>query len=92
MDVKTNFSAKRIDILDFWRVVDASKVNRRLLLFAEMKLPGDAWLEFKIEGNQLIQTATFRPKGLFGRFYWFAIYPVHVFIFKGMAKKVAKGG
>ena len=51
----------------FWRVLYANKKEGRLLLFAEMKLPGEAWLEFKIHENKLIQTATFRPRGLLGR-------------------------
>jgi uncharacterized protein YbjT (DUF2867 family) len=88
---QNQFTIQKGEILDFWRVVDVNPDRKRLLLFAEMKLPGDAWLEFKIIDNELIQTATFRPLGLWGRFYWFAIYPVHVLIFKGMARKVAKG-
>ena len=55
-----------------------------------MKLPGDAWLEFKIVENKLIQTATFRPLGLIGRLYWFCVLPFHGFIFKGMIKKLTK--
>ena len=59
------------DSLDFWRVLLADKKAKRLLLFAEMKLPGEAWLEFKIDDdNVLHQTATFRPRGLRGRLYW----------------------
>ncbi|MFC2110574.1 SDR family oxidoreductase, partial [Bacteroidota bacterium] len=65
------------DSLDFWRVLYADKKEGRLLLFAEMKLPGEAWLEFKIIENKVIQTATFRPLGLAGRLYWFAVYPFH---------------
>ncbi len=76
------------DTLDFWRVLFASKMEKRLLLYAEMKLPGEAWLEFKIEDNTFIQTATFRPLGLMGRLYWYALLPVHKMIFKGMAKKI----
>jgi uncharacterized protein YbjT (DUF2867 family) len=79
------------DTLDFWRVLYASKTEKRLLLFAEMKLPGEAWLEFQINGNWLIQTATFRPKGLFGRAYWYAVLPFHGIIFKGMINKITKG-
>ena len=56
------------DALDFWRVLLADKKGKRLLLFAEMKLPGEAWLEFKIEENTIYQTATFRPRGLWGRY------------------------
>jgi uncharacterized protein YbjT (DUF2867 family) len=76
------------DALDFWRVLYANRDEGRLLLFAEMKLPGEAWLEFKIENEQLVQTATFRPKGLAGRLYWAVVYPFHGFIFKGMLKKL----
>ncbi len=79
------------DALDFWRVLFADKANGRLLLFAEMKVPGEAWLEFKIVGNELIQTATFRPLGLLGRMYWYFLLPVHGIIFGGMLKKLAKG-
>lgn len=77
------------DTLDFWRVLAADKKNRRLLLYAEMKLPGEAWLEFKIaekDGeNFLQQTATFRPEGLAGRAYWYMVLPFHFFVFEGMA-------
>ena len=78
------------DSLDFWRVLYANKEEGRLLLFAEMKLPGEAWLEFKIIDEKLLQTATFRPLGLMGRLYWFAVYPFHGIIFKGMIKKLSK--
>lgn len=78
------------DALDFWRVLYANKKEGRLLLYAEMKLPGEAWLEFKIEDQQLIQTATFRPKGLWGRFYWFLVYPLHSIIFNGLLKKLTQ--
>lgn len=78
------------DSLDFWRVLYAEKEEGRLLLFAEMKLPGEAWLEFKIKGNKLIQTATFRPKGLLGRLYWYAVMPFHGIIFKGLINKLVK--
>jgi uncharacterized protein YbjT (DUF2867 family) len=72
------------DTLDFWRVLYANRSEGRLLLFAEMKLPGEAWLEFKITENELIQTATFRPLGVTGRLYWFSVYPLHKFIFGGL--------
>jgi len=82
------------DSLDFWRVLIADKKNQRLLLYAEMKLPGEAWLEFKIcedKGeNWLYQTATFRPKGLMGRMYWYAMLPFHYFIFNGMINNLIK--
>lgn len=76
------------DALDFWRVIYADKNEGRLLLFAEMKLPGEAWLEFKIVDEELIQTATFRPLGLWGRLYWYSVLPLHGFIFRGMLKKL----
>lgn len=80
------------DSLDFWRVLLADKDQKRLLLFAEMKVPGEAWLEFLIDDdNVLHQTATFRPKGIWGRLYWYAMLPFHYFIFEGMLNKIAKG-
>lgn len=79
------------DSLDFWRVLLADKENKRLLLFAEMRLPGEAWLEFKIdEDNILHQTATFRPRGLKGRIYWYIVLPLHYFIFSGMIRNIVK--
>ncbi|WP_115463121.1 SDR family oxidoreductase [Winogradskyella aurantiaca] len=72
------------DPLDFWRVLFADKEEKRLLLFAEMKLPGEAWLEFKIVKNRLFQRAVFRPKGVWGRLYWYMVLPFHAFVFKGM--------
>lgn len=78
------------DSIDFWRVLYASKEEKRLLLFAEMKLPGEAWLEFKIKDGILYQNATFRPLGLSGRLYWYSVLPFHGLIFNGMLKKLAK--
>ena len=78
------------DSLDFWRVLLADKKEKRLLLYAEMKLPGEAWLEFKIVENTLFQTATFRPRGLWGRLYWYSLVPFHFFIFNGMINNIAK--
>ena len=77
------------DSLDFWRVLLADKKNMRLLLFAEMKLPGEAWLEFKIVKDTIFQTATFRPKGLWGRVYWYLLSPFHYFIFRGMLRNLS---
>jgi len=90
---RTNqISLKPGDPLDFWRVILADKDNMRLLLYAEMKLPGEAWLEFKIvkhqNGGELIQTATFRPNGLLGRLYWYSILPFHIFVFRGMISNI----
>ncbi|MCC7231580.1 MAG: SDR family oxidoreductase [Bacteroidia bacterium] len=81
------------DTIDFWRVLVADRKNHRLLLFAEMKLPGEAWLEFSIINNEnrsiFKQTATFRPKGVMGRNYWYAMLPFHFFIFRNMLKRIA---
>ena len=83
------------DALDFWRVLIADKQAMRLLLYAEMKLPGEAWLEFRLvpENDQytLHQTATFRPHGLSGRIYWYSLLPLHLLIFKGMSRRLAAG-
>ncbi|MBX2828391.1 MAG: SDR family oxidoreductase [Flavobacteriaceae bacterium] len=72
------------DPLDFWRVLLADRKQKRLLLFAEMKLPGEAWLEFKIAKDKLYQRAVFRPKGVWGRLYWYLVLPFHAFVFRGM--------
>ena len=85
------------DALDFWRVLLAEKENRRLLLYAEMKLPGEAWLEFKIidepqRGLLLYQTATFRPRGWWGRIYWYLMLPAHAVIFGQMGKRMMRFG
>ena len=78
------------DAFDFWRVLIADKREKRLLLFAEMKLPGEAWLEFRIDNNNVLhQTATFRPLGLWGRLYWYSVLPFHGFIFRGMIRNIA---
>ena len=76
--------------LDFWRVLLASRKEKRLLLFAEMKLPGEAWLEFRISENRLYMTATFRPLGLWGRIYWYSIFPLHIIVFRGMINRIVK--
>ncbi|MDP3916311.1 MAG: SDR family oxidoreductase [Bacteroidota bacterium] len=90
---RTNLNAINTgDTLDFWRVLAADKPNMRLLLYAEMILPGEAWLEFRIVKKEdqyyLQQTATFRPKGLAGRLYWYSVLPFHFFVFDGMAENV----
>lgn len=72
-----------------WRVLIADRAEKRLLLYAEMKLPGEAWLEFKLDGKTLTQTATYRPLGLWGRSYWYLMLPFHHFIFRGLAERIA---
>lgn len=76
------------DALDCWRVLYANREEKRLLLYAEMKLPGEAWLEFRIRDKKLQQVATFRPLGVWGRLYWYAVLPFHELIFKGMIKRI----
>ena len=77
------------DCLDFWKVVDLQK-DERLLLYAQMKVPGEAWLEFKIKDNKLIQSAYFYPKGVLGRLYWYTLVPLHYFVFNNMIKSIIK--
>lgn len=79
------------DALDFWRVLHCDHDQCRLLLYAEMKLPGEAWLDFEVKDGELIQTATFRPRGLMGRLYWYSVLPFHGFIFSGMIDKLVRG-
>jgi uncharacterized protein YbjT (DUF2867 family) len=82
------------DAIDFWRV-EAVEPNKRLLLRAEMKVPGRAWLQFEVhpfeEGQtRLVQTAFFAPKGLSGLAYWYLLYPIHRIIFAGMIRNLAQ--
>ncbi|MEO8474388.1 MAG: SDR family oxidoreductase [Chryseolinea sp.] len=89
---RSDNSLRAGEALDFWRVLLADKHHGRLILYAEMKLPGEAWLEFQIkEGggkSKLVQTATFRPLGLWGRLYWYAVLPFHSLIFPKMLKRL----
>lgn len=84
------------DAVDFWRV-EAVEPGRLVRLRAEMKVPGRAWLEFRVkpegEGESratIVQTAYFAPKGLFGVLYWYALYPLHGLIFGGMIREIAR--
>lgn len=77
------------DCLDFWKVVDLQE-NRRLLLMAQMKVPGKAWLEFMVDDGQLLQTAYFYPSGLWGRLYWYLMVPAHFFVFNDLANQIMK--
>lgn len=80
------------EALDFWRV-EAIEPNRMLRLRAEMKVPGQAWLQWEVagEGNtsQFVQTAIFAPRGLWGAIYWYALYPLHARIFSDLARAIA---
>ena len=85
---RTNLNSLNADSTsDSWGVLDAYKKEGRLLLFAVMKLPGEAWLEFSIVTGELIQISTFRPLGLIGGFYWFPAYQFYSAIFNRMLKK-----
>ncbi|MBB5020786.1 SDR family oxidoreductase [Desulfurispira natronophila] len=75
------------DCLDFWKVVHLEE-NRRMLLEAQMKVPGKAWLEFVVDDNQLVQSAYFYPNGLWGRIYWYLMIPAHHFVFNDLANQV----
>ena len=82
------------DHVDFWYVQDLEP-GRRLLLRAEMKLPGRAWLEFLLSpqpgGRTLVRCfAWFEPHGLLGELYWWVLYPVHILIFRGMVQAVCQ--
>ena len=83
------------EALDFWRV-EALEPGHRILLRAEMKVPGKAWLQFKVRPlghpghSHLVQTAFFEPKGLSGLAYWYLLYPIHRLIFRGMIRAVAR--
>ena len=81
------------DVIDFWRVEDI-KYGNRILLRAEMKLPGRAWLEFKIANgdriNRLKVKAFYQPNGIFGVIYWYITLPLHNFIFEGLIRQIEK--
>ena len=81
------------ETVDFWRV-EAMEPDRLLRLFAEMNLPGRAWLQFEIEpngsGSTIRQTAIFDPLGIRGFLYWYSVYPFHQFIFTGMLRGITK--
>ncbi len=82
------------EVLDFWRVEDLEE-NKFILLRAEMKVPGRAWLQFEAipngGGTKLVQTAMYAPKGFFGFAYWYAMFVPHLFLFDQMANRIAKG-
>jgi len=75
------------DSLDFWKVADI-KENKRLLLLAQMKLPGRAWLEFDIQPDKIVQTAHFLPRGVWGRVYWYSVSPLHNLVFGNLIKRI----
>ena len=82
------------DALDFWRVTRVEP-DRHLALRAEMKLPGEALLEFTLEpvgesATKLTQTARFQPRGLLGIIYWYAVLPLHHIVFSGMLRGIQR--
>ena len=84
-----NRVAQRMDHYD-----RLTSVGRRLVLWAEMRLPGVAWLEWTVEpvdgGSVLVQTARFRPRGLLGRAYWYEVAPFHRLVFPGRLDGIAR--
>ena len=81
------------DAIDFWRVENYVK-DRHLLLYAEMKVPGRAWLNFEVapheKGSEVRMTAVFDPLGVWGRVYWFFIYPFHYLVFNSMFRGIVR--
>jgi len=82
------------DSLDFWRV-ESLENQTSLKLYAEMILPGKAWLEFRIRKlangrSEIIQEASFLPRGLGGRLYWYVILPLHTFVFPTMIRNLIR--
>ncbi len=81
------------DTLDFWRV-EAFDPPHKLKLFAEMRLPGKAWLEFEVapsgNGSTIRQTAVFYPSGLSGLLYWYGVFPFHALVFRSMIRQIGK--
>lgn len=86
---RSQVELRKGDSLDFWKVIDIIP-NKRVLLFAQMKVPGKAWLEFRIEEGKLTQRAYFLPQGIMGRLYWFSLLPLHYFVFRDMVNSIYK--
>lgn len=84
---RDNHNLRIGESVDFWRVEELTQ-NERLLLYAQMKVPGKAWLEFKIKEDELVQTAYFYPRGLCGRLYWYSLTPIHYLVFRNMIKSI----
>jgi hypothetical protein len=81
------------EALDFWRV-EALERGHLLRLRAEMRLPGLAWLEFRVEpdgdGSRIFQRAVYRPRGIAGKLYWWSVWPFHGIVFEGMLRNMSR--
>ena len=79
------------DAVDWWRV-ERIDPGRRLTLRAEMRMTGRAWLQLGVEetadGARYLQRAVYFPDGLWGRLYWWAIFPFHALVFPAMARNI----
>ncbi len=92
-DAATRSASRSGDTIDFWRV-EKFEQDRLLRLAAEMKLPGRAWLQFEVDpdqksGSTIRQTAIFDPAGVAGLTYWYSLWPIHDYIFRGMLARIA---
>ncbi|MFB6457259.1 DUF2867 domain-containing protein [Chitinophaga sp. Hz27] len=76
------------DYVDVWRVLETDNRAGLLLLKAEMKMPGEAWLHFELRDNKVIQTAVYTPGSVLGDIYWASVWPFHGFIFPGMLRGI----
>jgi len=90
---RSSFTLRINDVIDFWRVEDLI-TDKRLLLRAEMKLSGRAWMEFTIDQeeskNRLSLKAYYQPQGLFGIIYWYLAMPFHHFVFNDLIEQIEK--
>ena len=86
---RNDLEVRQGDAIDFWKVADVQP-GKRLLLLAQMKLPGKAWLEFVVDENGITQTAHFLPHGVWGRFYWRLVQPLHNLVFDELADRVVR--
>jgi hypothetical protein len=82
------------DTLDFWRV-ERLEPDRLLLLAAEMRMPGRGWLQFELNPltdgqTRIVQTAMWDPVGLYGRLYWYSLWPMHELVFRAMIRGIAR--
>ena len=83
------------DVIDGW-TVETWETDRRLRLAAGLKLPGRGWLDFEVtpldggRRSMIRQTATFDPRGILGRAYWYAVLPIHGLMFRGMLRRIAE--